>query len=55
MSEFINIRLKLPKKFNYDLTMFLAKLKRDNSVKESKSKAELIVECAIIGLKEKSK
>jgi len=54
MEDFTIIQLKLPNDFNYKLDVFIAKLKRDGLIKD-KTKAQILIECAIIGLIEKSK
>lgn len=55
MEEFTLIQLKLPKDFNYRLDVLIRKLKRDNLIKKEKTKAQFLLECAEIGLIQKSK
>ena len=50
MEEGTLIQLTLPKDFNYDLDVHLAKLKRDGSLKKDKTKAQYIIALARIGL-----
>ena len=55
MEEFTLIQLRLPKDFNYRLDVLIRKLKRDNLIKKEKTKAQFLLECAEIGLTQKSK
>ncbi len=54
MEDFTIIQLKLPNEFNYKLDIHIAKLKRDGLIKD-KTKAQVLIECAEIGLNQKSK
>ena len=54
MEKFTIIQLKLPKDFNYKLDVFIAKLKRDGHIKNDKTKAQVLIECAELGLSHKS-
>jgi hypothetical protein len=54
MEDFTVIQLKLPNDFNYKLDVHIAKLKRDGSIKD-KTKAQVLIECAQLGLNIKSK
>jgi hypothetical protein len=56
MEEYTLIQLKLPKDFNFDLDVYIAKLKRDGKMQESKTKAEILISLAQQSLtKEKTK
>lgn len=55
MEEFTLIQLKLPKEFNYRLDVLIAKLRRDGHIAKDKTKAQVLIECAEIGLVQKSK
>lgn len=55
MEEFTTIQLRLPKEFNYRLDVLVAKLKRDGQVKKDKTKAQILIDCAELGLTLKSK
>lgn len=50
MEETVGINLKLPKDFNYELDVHLAKLRRDGALKKDKTKAQYIVALARVGL-----
>lgn len=54
MEDFTVIQLKLPNDFNYKLDVHIAKLKRDGAIKD-KTKAQVLIECAVIGLNQKMK
>jgi hypothetical protein len=55
MEDFTVIQLKLPNDFNYKLDVHIAKLKRDGLIKKDKTKAQVLIECAEMGLNIKSK
>jgi hypothetical protein len=55
MEDFTTIQLKLPKDFNYDLDVYIAKLKRDGLMKEEKTKAQIIINLAMLGFKVEKK
>ena len=55
MEKFTTIQLKLPKSFNYRLDVHIAKLKRDGALKQNKSKAQILISLAEIGLAQESK
>lgn len=50
MDEFTLIQLKLPKDFNYRLDVYIAELKRDGLLKEEKTKAQILINLAQLGL-----
>ena len=50
MAKETNIRLKLPKDFNYELDVYVAGLKRDGLIKEDKTKAQILISLARLGL-----
>jgi hypothetical protein len=53
MKDFTYIQLKLDKKFNYDLDVYIAGLRRDNQIREDKTKAQIIVDLAQAALLKK--
>ena len=55
MEESTLIQLKLPKEFNYKLDIYIAKLRRDGFIRNDKTKAQVLIECAELGLTQKSK
>ena len=46
MDDFVTIQLKLDKEFNYDLDVYIARLRRDNQIQDAKTKAQIIIELA---------
>jgi hypothetical protein len=55
MEEFTTIQLKLPKEFNYKLDVLMTKLRHDGHITKEKTKAQFLIECAEIGLAQKSR
>jgi hypothetical protein len=55
MEEHTLIQLKMPKDFNYKLDVYIAKLRRDGSIKKEKTKADILLALASAGLQHESK
>jgi hypothetical protein len=50
MEEGTLIQLTLPKEFNYKLDVYIAKLRKDGSIKRDKTKAQILIALAEAGL-----
>jgi len=51
MEDYTLIQLRIPKDFNYKLEVYIAELKRDGLIKEDKTKAQILINLAMLGLK----